>query len=190
MQRVRSVRLETWLGVCLLGLLVHPHRAGADSPSPPPARYSRCSSSGAFCFTSDPAAGTSVHTSTAPETSLWRLPSWYRVAFVSNDGEHLVVGFDGVNLVPLGDPEGSTIVQFWRRTELVKAYTLGELGYRRESLHRTASHYAWGRYDGFDSNGGFRLTMIDGVSLVFDPRSGELIRRVEPGPKGSAGSGE
>lgn len=121
-----------------------------------------------------------MHAANEPATPLWTLPAWHRVAYVSDDGEHLVTGLDGVNLVPADDPEQARIAQFWSRGRLTKGYTLHDLGYRRDSLQRTASHYAWGSYEGFDARGHFRLTMIDGVSLVLDPASGELLERVAP----------
>lgn len=176
----RRLRRIACLGACLLAQLTEAPPSRADSPLPPPARYSRCSPSGAFCFTADPRTGTSVHAAKEPARSLWTLPAWHRVAYVSDDGEHLVIGFDGVNLVPVDDPEQVRIVQFWNRGKLTKGYTLRDLGYQRDALQRTVSHYAWGSYEGFDARGHFRLRMIDGVSLVFDPASGALLERVAP----------
>jgi hypothetical protein len=174
-------------GACLLlALLCAPPRARADAPPAPPARYTHCSPSRAFCFSSDPERGTWVHPRGEPERATWSLPAWHRIAYLADDGEHLVTGYDGGNLVPLDAPERVEILCFWQRGAARKRHTLGDLGYPREKLTRTVSHYAWGRYDGFDSDGRFRLKMVDGASLLFDPASGELVRRIAPGADGSA----
>lgn len=170
------VQRITWTVACLL---LAPSPVSADEPLPPPHRYTKCSASGVFCVTSDPSGGTSAHTSAEPEIHLWQVPAWFRVAYLHDDGEHLVTGFDGMNLVPVDDPERAQILEFWHRGKLLELYTLGDLGYRREDLRRTVSHYVWGDYVGFDADGHFGLRMLDGASLVFDVASGKLLQRVK-----------
>jgi hypothetical protein len=181
----RTLRLLS--ASCLLAL-TSPSRSHADAPLSPPARHSARSPSASACFTSDPEQGTWIHAPGEPERASWRLPTWHRVAWVSDDGEHLVTGFDGVNLAPANDPEDAEIVRFSHRTRPPEAYTLRALGYRRETLQRTVSHYAWGRYAGFDSQGRFRLEMVDGATLVFDVSGGALVERIEPPVAGGARS--
>ena len=179
-------RLVACCAVHLGALLLRPSPSSADAPLPPPARYTKCSASGAFCLTSDPNDGTSIHQRGEPERALWTLPEWYRVAFVADDGEHLVTGFDGANLVPVDPPEETVIVRFWQRGRLLQSHTLRALGYGRDALRRTVSHSAWGSYAGFDSSERFRLVMVDGTALVFDVTSGELAQRFAPADTGES----
>lgn len=147
----------------------------ADEPLRPPYRYTTCSPAETFCVTSDPTEGTSVHPAGAPERPLWTLPGWFRVADVSDDGRHLVTGYDGMNLVPRRDPERVTVLTFWHEGKQGVSYTLGDLGYESSDLQATVSHYYWGDYLGFDEDGRFRLRMVDGAVLRFDPATGKRI---------------
>jgi hypothetical protein len=167
---------------CTLVLLFAPARAWSDSARPPgwsPPRYTMCSASGAFCFTSDPAGPeggrTWVHAAGAPESPTWVLPQYFAIAFLADDGEHLVTGYRDVNLLPIGEPEKTTIVSFWRKQALLRAYTPEELGYGRDRLQPTASHYVWGSYLGFGEDGRFRLVMIDKKEIAFDAETGKRV---------------
>lgn len=69
------------------------------------------------------------------------------------------------------------VVAFWEAGKLLESYSLGDLGYSARNLEKTASHYHWGRYLGIGNDGRFRLAMVGGVSLVFDPQTGALVGR-------------
>jgi len=159
-----------------LSLLLAPELARSDAPLPVAEKYTKCSASGKLCFTSDPDGGfTWGHPQGKPEPPTWVLPGWFRVAFLADDGEHLVTGYDGGNLVPREVPETITVVSFWYQRRLLKSYTLDDLGYTKSKLQETASHYAWGSYEGFGADGRFRLRMIDDKVLAFDVATGELV---------------
>lgn len=167
------------IAIAILSSVAMARRVAADAPLRPPERHSVCSRSGAVCATSDPKLGTWVHPADAKERSsaLWTIPGWYRALWVTDDGGRLITGYDGLNLVPQAEPSATTILTFWESGRLLKAYTLADLGYSPSSLEKTASHYHWGNYAGVGDDGKFRLTMLDGVSLVFEPETGSLIRR-------------
>ena len=149
----------------------------ADAPLRPPHRYTTCSPSGAACATSDPEAGTFGHPRDRPDAEPgWRIPRWFRVLYVADDGAHAVTGHDGL-LAPVDDPAATVVVVFWKDGERVASHTLANLGYTRRDLRRTVSHYFWGDYQGWDEEGRFRLAMVDGATLVFDVAAGELLRR-------------
>ena len=150
----------------------------ADGPLPPPHRYTECSVSEGACFTSDPEEGTFRHARGAADAAKarWRVPGWHRVAYLADDGDHLVTGYDGMNLVPIENPGQVEILTFWRRGEPVRCYRLSEL-VSTAALVRTASHQHWGDYEGFDPDGNFRLSTVEGVVLVFSPATGEIVRR-------------
>jgi hypothetical protein len=181
----RSVRLPGLVRLLpLLGLAVSLLPAAADEPLRPPHRYTECSPAKTVCLTTDPEDGTTVHRAEAPDRPLWRVTEWFRVAYVSDDGKHLVTGYGGMNLVPIEHPERTTVLTFWHEGEEGKSYTLADLGYERGDLQRTASHFHWGGYRGFDPDGRFRLEMVDGLTILFDVESGE---RIEEGGESDGG---
>ena len=151
--------------------------SAADEPLRPAHRYTKCSASGAYCVTSDPIEGTFGHPPGEATPASWRIHRWFRVVYLSDDGQHLVTGFDGMNLVPTEDPEQTKIVEFWNEGQLAKSYTLSDLGYEQSDLQRTVSHYHWGGYGGFDADGNFSLVMLDDMVIVFDVATGELLNR-------------
>ena len=73
--------------------------AGGDTPLPPPSKVTAMSPNGAIRAVSDPRAGTRIE-DVKRQTVLWRLPGWHRSIFVADDGRHLVIGYDGLNLIP------------------------------------------------------------------------------------------
>ena len=163
----------------LFWLAADPRSAYGDAPLPGPVRHTVCAPSNAFCVTSDPESGTFAH---APDASIenrsWSMEGWFRVIYVSDDPEILVTGFDGVNLVPLEAPGEVEILHFWRNGKLVRSYTLDQLVRNLRSLKRTVSHYHWGNYLGFDKDGKFRLRTAEEWILVFDARTGALVKRL------------
>ena len=65
--------------------------------------------------------------------------------FVSNDGDSLVVAYDGMNLVPVDASMALEVLRFYHRGNLVRAVSLGDLYIDRSQLKRTISHLAWVR---------------------------------------------
>ena len=149
----------------------------ADEPLLPPHRYTKCSASGAFCVTSDPTEGTFAHRRNESANRFWHIQRWFRVAYLSDDGEHLVTGYDGINLVPADHPEETRVVEFWNLGELLASHTLRELGYELADLQRTVSNFHWGSYGGLDSDGNFRLVMLNEDVIVFDVATGKRLSR-------------
>jgi hypothetical protein len=168
----------------LLSLVALTSVAQADAPLEPPRRHSKCSPSGEYCVTSDPIEGTFGHEAEAeagaPALVSWGIEGWLRIFWVLDDGEHLIAGYNGLNLVPQNDPTSETILSFWRQGELLRAYTLADLGYKRGDLRRTVSHYHWGSYRGLNASGTFELSMVDGRTIVFEPTTGEVAERSRP----------
>lgn len=164
----------------LLALAV-PRPVAADAPLRPPHRYTQCSPSGQFCVTSDPQSGTFVHRAGEDEKRLWSIPGWFRVLYLADDPDLLVTGYDGRNLVPLDMPGEIEVLTFWNRGKVVCAYKLSELVADLGRLQRTASHYHWGSYLGFDGDGNFRVATVQNQTLVFDAARGVLVERLRGG---------
>jgi|GEM_PF-988955 len=155
--------------------------AYADSPLEPPHRYTVCSSSKLYCVTSDPQVGTFAHmfAEATREAAYWSIPRWFRAIFVSNNPDYIVTGYDGLNLVPRESPGSIEILTFWRRGVKVCSYRLSDLITDLTALQPTSSHYYWGDYQGFDSDGNFLLYTVQARILVFDP-TGKRVKSNPP----------
>ena len=150
----------------------------ADAPQRPPAPTTVCSSSKTVCLRSDPKSGTRVYRVRADgsEASLWSMPGWFRVAFVSNDGRHVVTGYDGV-LLPLTYSRDLPILTFWREGALVRSVPISAVIEDLSHLQRTASHYRWGEYVGFNASGHFVVKTVEWSSVTFDVATGQKLER-------------
>jgi hypothetical protein len=87
------------------------------------------------------------------------------VSGVSLHGEHLVIGHEGINLIPLNLDKNDILIYFVERGEVVKTLTVSELVTNRSSRKRTASHLLWGSYLGIDEDGHFGVEQYVGDQL-------------------------
>jgi len=161
----------------LLAALCAPARA--DAPLPAPEKHVVCANSGRFCATSDPATNTTRVEMRGAKDPGYELPGWHRWMFVSDDGEHVVTGHDGVNLVPLHATLREPVLVFHERGKVVRTLVLGDLYADLSQLTRTVSHRAWSDTVRLQ---GDRLVvkLVDGRVLAFDVRTGLPARM--PGP--------
>ena len=108
---------------------------------------------------------------------LWEIDGWYRVAAVSNDGETLVIGNDGSNLLPMSVRPDEVMLTFYHQGTNIGTVRLRELVPELPALRKTVSHLYWGEYLGFDSKDRFLLKTVEGKLVTFDAKTG---RRVSP----------
>lgn len=144
----------------------------ADAPLPAPEDKAVCSPSGVACAVMNVDAG---RTSFVKDGRvLWRMPGWFRDAYLADDGEHFVVGYDGLSLLWEPRPD-TTMITFWRRGRLVRDVALSEVIEDFSRLERTASHLLWGHTVGFDARGRFLVHTVEDRMLAFDVESGFVV---------------
>jgi hypothetical protein len=102
----------------------------------------------------------------------WSLPNWYRWIFVSNDGNYLVTGYDGMNLIPTAYADDLVILTFWNKGKEMRKVTLEEIAPQRSMLERTISHYYWGDIEGINENKKLIINRSDGKTLIYDVTTG------------------
>jgi hypothetical protein len=161
--------------------------ARADRPLGPPARREIPSRNGAFVAVTDPAAETTTVYRTGPlgtRVREWAMVGWFRVAHLADDGQHLVIGYPGANLLPLDATPDTVVLHFVRRGEQLAEVTLGEL-LPMNRLDRTVSHLAWRGQEGFDEDGAFRVETVDGKTHRFDG-TGRRLPSARPPAEGTA----
>lgn len=148
----------------------------ADTPLPPPEVREIWSPNKKFCAVMEPKDNaTTVYRvrDGGERVKQWMMPGWFRVAHLSDDGEHLVVGNGGINLLPLNVTKNEAMIKFYTKGKLIKTVTLGELVEKQSSLKRTASHYLWGNYLGLDVKGRYVVETVEGRKLIFDVTTGK-----------------
>jgi hypothetical protein len=170
--KVRTMIKKFLLPIILL--LAMP--AFADEPMLPPSLWETCSRSGAHCATLDPDANriTVRRTGEAGEV-LWSADGWSRVAALADDGEHLVLGYEGMNLIPVDYDKDMAMLTFYRRGSVIAVVRLRDIaGWL--NLRRTASHYYWGDYLGLDADGYYVVRVSRGGEIRFDMTTGQRVR--------------
>ena len=73
--------------------------AHADEPLRPPSFQRFSSANGEVAAYATPGSDTRVVSSASGEV-LWRIPGWTRLLYLSNDGAHAAVVYDGLNPLP------------------------------------------------------------------------------------------
>lgn len=149
----------------------------ADKPLPPPAKKEVWSGNHFYCAVMDPRSNltTVYHVRGDRREKLWTMVGWFRVAYLSGDGEHLVIGHDGMNLVPLDIREDDIMAYFVRKGEVIATLRMRDLVKKKSSLKRTASHFHWGSYLGIDEDNRFRVETVEGKKLYFDATTGKAV---------------
>jgi hypothetical protein len=156
----------------LLALFATARLGFADAPLRPPAKYTVCSPNHAFCAVADPAVRSVSVFARGSASPAWSLAAWHRQVFLADDGDHLVIGPPGLNLIPLDTKLGDTLLVFMNRKAIVRVVPVGELFPSLSSLRRTASHYAWGEVVGMSARDQLVVKLVDGHRVAFSVVTG------------------
>ena len=153
--------------------------AFADSPLPPPAVQTTKSENKRFEVISDPEKGTRcIDLSSSKE--LWKLPDWYRWAFLCDDGRHFITAYGGLNLLSLSYKGSDVMLTFWDSGKLIKKVTVDELIPDKKILKRTVSHYSWGSITGITKSGLLEVALADGSKVYYQPKTGRRAEQAVP----------
>jgi hypothetical protein len=145
----------------------------ADAPLPQPEDWTACSPSGSFC--AELVVANDRTTVLKDGQPLWRMKGWFRDAYLADDGEHVVVGYDGLNLLQPDYRSDMPMLTFWRRDAIVREVPLSDVIADFAKLERTVSHFRWGHTVGFDREGRFLVHTIENRMLAFEVETGNLI---------------
>ncbi len=171
---------------------VGPIDGRADAPLGAPSRETIWSPNKAYFAVMDPTDWiTTVYRATpdGKPTPRWAMYGWFREAYLADDGEHLVADPQGMSLLPLDYDKTQAMLYSFRRGELIKIVTLDKVAGAPPKLYRTASHFTFGRYVGFQHDGRFVVEPAQGPRFTLDvmtrdttpePRKGVPQRRALP----------
>ena len=164
----------------------------ADEPLPPPEVCEVWSTGKQFCAVMDPKASrtTVYRIGDGKRCEQWAMQGWFRVAYLADDGDHLIVGHGGINLLPLDVTAREPMIWFYKRGKLIATVTLGELLKKQSSLRRTVSHYEWGNCLGLDKEGHFVVKTVEDRVLAFDVATGKRWTPEKAAAKKSAATVE
>jgi hypothetical protein len=102
------------------------------------------------------------------------LPAWHRQFFLSNDGDHLIVGPEGLSLLPLDLKVSDPLLIFMKRKAIVRIVPVGELFPGLSSLRRTASHLEWGRVVGISARDQLIVELVGGRRVAYGIGTGRI----------------
>jgi len=103
---------------------------------------------------------------------LWIIPGWHRWLFVSDNGESVVIGYDGMNLVDQDLSLDQPIMFFYDRGRLVHTIRLADLYRSKSQLQRTASHLYWGDILGFNRANQLIIELVGGRKIAVNAKTG------------------
>jgi hypothetical protein len=169
---VTRFNLGVWTIPTFLVLVAVVSLVRADEPLAPPERYELQSASHKYVATLDPKTGVAVRAAGSTNL-LWTSTNWFRVAFLGDDGDHFVTGYDGMNLIPQNYPRDLALITFWRRGEKIRSVNVGELFPDPRVLTRTVSHFHWGSITGL-TNSTLTVLRCDGKTARFDVNTGRV----------------
>lgn len=156
--------------------LLFPIPVLADEPMMPPSVWETCSPSGEYCARLDPKDNSVVAYKPGMEqVVLWTAQGWSRVAALADDGMHMVLGYEGMNLIPVDYDPDMEMLTFFRRGVVIQRVALSAL-VGGEALQRTVSHWYWGDYLGLDADGCYAVRTAGGREIRFEITTGRQAR--------------
>lgn len=176
MKKKIKIYTNVALVVSVLFLLIYP--VFADEPLPPPAVETIWSMDKGFCAVMDPEKKiTTIYqvNTGGKKIKSWAMYGWFRVAALSNDGEHFVVGYWGMSLLTLDHKKDEVMLYFFKRGELINYVTLDQLVKDPSNLRRTVSHLYWGNYLGFNKDEYYVIETVENRKILFDINTGEPV---------------
>jgi len=164
--------------LAIVGILMFTARAFGDAPLALPSPAERWSPNRRYVAVADPKKDTITiyRVEGQTRTESWRRDGWERAFDLADNGEHLIVCYGGLNLLPLNYETSWAMLSFYKRGVVVRKWSLRELIPDLSKLQRTVSHYRWGHCVGFDSKGLYEVQTVDRGKLRFDVCTGELAQ--------------
>ena len=157
----------------------------ADDSLPPPSDYSIKSANGKFIvFFSVADKKTRVYEyfnkQKKKKNLIWEMDGWYRNTFLSNDGENLVIVYDGANLLDYDYKKDQIMISFYSKGKLLREIKLNQIIENPipENLLETVSHYKWVDTYGINEKQLFEVNTIKNQTFKFNLKTGELIEGV------------
>jgi len=124
----------------------------ADMPLPPPADISVYSENKQYIGISYAKKDKTVcyQINGNKRKEIWSIKGWNRSFYISDDGNYLIIGYSGLNLLSRDYKPEWTAISIWCKGKLIRDYQFKDLINDFSKLQETASHYYWGRIIGLN----------------------------------------
>lgn len=111
---------------------------------------------------------------------LWEAPVWSPAAYLADDGDHLVIAYEGGNLLSHRYQFDQVMVSFYRRETMIKSVSLNEIILDGTRLEVSDSGVQWGFFVGLIGSTKFALDTVERRRLIFDIATGKLLEVTLP----------
>lgn len=111
---------------------------------------------------------------------LWEIPVWSPALYLADDGEYLVLGYEGGNLLSHGYRLDQVMVSFYRRATLIRSLSLKDVILDPRHLEVSDSGVQWGFFVGLIGPTKFALDTVERRRLIFDIATGALLQVTRP----------
>jgi hypothetical protein len=96
---------------------------------------------------------------------IWSIEGWNRSFYISDDGNYLVIGYSGLNLLSEDYKPEWTAISIYYKGKLIKDFQFKELIIDFSKLQKTASHYYWGSIIGLYGNI-FKIETVEAILSI------------------------
>jgi hypothetical protein len=112
---------------------------------------------------------------------LWEVSDWTPALYLTDDGDYLVMGYEGANLLSHDYRLDQVMVSFFHRATLIKAIRLDEIILDPKHLEISDSGVMWGFFVGLVASHRFALDTVEHRRLIYDVSTGDLVEVTRPG---------
>lgn len=109
-------------------------------------------------------------------TPVWSMEGAFPVAWLANDGEHLVAGYEGEKLLRPNYDNNQVMLSFFRRGKIISQVRLDQLVRDVSKLEKAGAGYRWARYWGLNPCGHLVLETVEERALLFNIATGQAAK--------------
>lgn len=106
---------------------------------------------------------------------LWEAPTWSPAEYLTNDGEYLVTGYAGSNLLEHHYDLDEAMVSFYRRGTLINTVRLREIIRDTKHLEPSDDGVQWGFFVGLIGPTRFALDTVEHRRFIYDVTNGTVV---------------
>jgi len=137
-----------------------------------------CSLNNFFCASSDPESQTTTiyrRRAGGIKESIWSMKGYFPVAFVANDGEHLVTGYSSGSVLT-NYRRNPVLISFYEHGRLLNQIRLNDVIRDPSKMPKVEDQYHWGSLLGLNADDHLTIQIYDQSWILFDTKTGQAIK--------------
>jgi len=163
------------LAAVCLGWAFATHACGENAPS---SMRVVCAIEAPICARANANTNVTVvsrsHAGTRSQETLWSVPTWLRVARVTEAGETVLAETSQFNAVPHRVSRDFVVLQLWTEGVLSREIRLGDVLPTEADLSAVRKAGAWARHLGSERSNIARYLLVNGRTLLIDLTTKQL----------------